>query len=136
MFKPYQKQMDYEINLRIYDHNSNTFVSLERKDYIKYLGILIYSNLTWNSHIGYITSKVSKTLGIISRLRHFVPSNTLLNIYQSITQPFLTYGTNNRGWSCSITHLNKNLNLQKLCSSLTDSFCTFQITGNPFVSQL
>ena len=41
--------------------------------------------------IAYIATKISKTLGILSRLRHFVPSSTLLNIYRSLIQPYMSY---------------------------------------------
>ena len=42
--------------------------------------------------IAYIATKISKSLGILSRLRHFVPSSTLLNIYKSLIQPYISYG--------------------------------------------
>ena len=42
--------------------------------------------------IAYIATKISKSLGILSRLRHFVPSCTLLNIYRFLTQPYISYG--------------------------------------------
>jgi len=53
---------------------------LEGKDYVKYLGILIDSNLSWKIHIEYIAVKISKTVGLIAKLRHFVPLHTLLHI--------------------------------------------------------
>lgn len=82
IFRPYQKELDYQVNLNIFYHNTNPFISLECKDNVKYIGV-IDSNLTWKNHIDYIASKISKTIGIISRLRHFVPTSTLLNIYRS-----------------------------------------------------
>ena len=42
--------------------------------------------------IGYITSKISKSIGIIARLRHFVPKSTLLHIYRTLILPYLSYG--------------------------------------------
>ena len=41
--------------------------------------------------IAYIVTKISKSLGTLSRLRHFVPSSTLLNIYRSLIQPYISY---------------------------------------------
>jgi len=55
-------------------------VPLDCKDYVKYLAILIDSNLSWKIHIECITLKISKTVGLIAKLRHFVPLHTLLNI--------------------------------------------------------
>ena len=71
---------------------TNTLVALERKDYVKYLGVLIDSHFSWRPHITFVASKVSKTLGILSRLRHFIPANTLMNIYRSLILPYLSYG--------------------------------------------
>ena len=65
---------------------------LEQKSYVKYLGLLIDSYLSWKYHIGHITSKISKTVGIIARLRYYVPTSVLLRIYQSLIFPYLSYG--------------------------------------------
>ena len=65
--------------------------SIKRHTYIKYLGILTDSNLTWKYHISYITSKISKTIGVIARLRHFVPTSTMLTLYRSLLSPYLLY---------------------------------------------
>ena len=51
--------------------------SLEHKSYIRYLGMLIDENLSWKHHILHIASKISSSIiGIIARLRHFVPLHT------------------------------------------------------------
>ena len=36
--------------------------------------------------------KISKTVGIIARLRHFVPLNTLKAIYKALLSSYLSYG--------------------------------------------
>ena len=92
IFHPYQKKLDRDVILKIFDIETNDFVLLDQKTYIKYLGILIDSNLTWKYHISYITSKISKTIGVIARLRHFVPTSTLLTLYRSLLSPYLLYG--------------------------------------------
>ena len=73
IFHPYQKKLDRDVMIKIFDIHTKEFVLLDQKTYIKYLGILIDSNLTWKYHISYIKSKISKTIGVIARLRHFVP---------------------------------------------------------------
>ena len=52
-------------------------IPLDCKNYVKYLGILIDSNLSWKIHIEYIALKISKIVGLIAKLRHFVPLHTL-----------------------------------------------------------
>ena len=90
IFHPYQRKFDRDVMIKIFDIHTMEFVLLDRKTYIKYLGILIDSNLTWKYH--YITSKISKTIGVIARLRHFVPSSTLLTLYISLVSPYLLCG--------------------------------------------
>ena len=92
IFHLHQKKIDYQVNLRIFDNDSQTFLPLEQKSYVKYLGVLIDSNLSWKYHIGHITSKISKTVGFIARLRYYVPTSVLLRIYQSFIFPYLSYG--------------------------------------------
>ena len=69
----------------------------ESNDHIKYLSDLLDKNLSWKSHT--ITSKFSKTVGLIAKLRHFIPRCILLNIYQSLIYPSLTHGPTSWGQS-------------------------------------
>ena len=75
----------------IYDNEQNKNVALECKEFVKYLGILIDNNLSWKYHIDHIVIKISRTIGLISKLRYFVPKHTLLNIYLSLIAPYLSY---------------------------------------------
>ena len=68
----------------IFDNEQNKNAALECKEFIKYLGILINSHLTWKHHADHIVIKISRTIGLISKLRHFVPKHTLINIYRSV----------------------------------------------------
>ena len=92
IFHPRQKTLSFHPNIRIIDSNSNTSQPLEMKIMLKYLGILIDSNLSWKCHIDYICQKVSKTIGIIAKLRHFVPRHVLLTLNRSLIFPYLNYG--------------------------------------------
>ena len=84
----------------------------EWKDHVKYLGVLLESNLSWKSGIDNVVLKVSRTVGVVARLRHFVPRTTLLNIYQSLILPYYTFGL--AAWSQPAkTHLQKILLLLK-----------------------
>ena len=112
IFRPYQKKLNYDPQVNIFDNESNKKVTLERKNFIKYLGLLIDENLSWKTHIHSIANKISKTIGLIGRLRHIVPICTLLNIYQSLITPYLTYGLISWGNACK-TFLDQILVLQK-----------------------
>ena len=86
IFRPTQKILNYQVNLKVFDHRTNSHISLERKKFIKYLGVLIDENLSWSYDIAHVASKISKSIGIISRIRHFVPLSTLHHIYRSLIQ--------------------------------------------------
>ena len=90
IFRPPQKKIDREIAINVYDNNTGQYLSLDRKNYVKFLGVLIDSNLKWSHHINYVALKISRIVGIIARLRHFVPTQTLLMIYRSLILPYLT----------------------------------------------
>ena len=42
----------------IFDNKQNKNRALERKKFVKYLGILIERNLTWKHHVDYVALKV------------------------------------------------------------------------------
>ena len=57
------------------------------------LGTYIDNNLNnWAPHIQHINSKISKNLGILFRLCHFLTLNTLKQISYSHIYPYLHYG--------------------------------------------
>ena len=78
----------------------------------KYLGVIIDQHLSWKHHINYIALKISRNIGIISRLRHFVPLKTLLSIYNSLISPYISHGVIAWG-QASKSHFEKTLIVQK-----------------------
>ena len=61
--------------------------NIEFVDNFVFLGITINNKLNWNSHINKVTNKISKTVGILNKLRSFLPS-----IYNTLILPHITYG--------------------------------------------
>ena len=57
----------------------------------KFLGIMLDSKLSWNSHIEYISKKISKGIGILCKARKYLPKNTLITLYYSFVYPYLNY---------------------------------------------
>ena len=82
--QPCRRKLKRVVDLEMFD--SKTFISLEQKN-MKYLGILIDTNLTWKNQICHAASNLSKTISIISKLRHFVPRSILMNIYRFLIFP-------------------------------------------------
>ena len=54
---------------------------IEQVSSTKSLGVHIDENLSWNTHIEGVCKKISSALGLIKRIRNFVPIHTLLNIF-------------------------------------------------------
>ena len=115
---PQRSLNNYEIKLKVIDYSTNISSGLEYKEYVEYLGVLIDNHLSWKYHVDYIAVKISKIVGVISRLRHFAPFCTLRSIYQSLTLPHLTYGLTAWGQAAN-AHLNKLFLLQK-CANTFD----------------
>mgnify|MGYP006973436817 CR=1 FL=1 len=51
------------------------------KNSIKYLGIMIDSHLNWKSQVNYISTKIKRNIGFLSKIRHYVNLKTLTNLY-------------------------------------------------------
>ena len=114
IFHPHQKKITYQPKDQIYINETNKLECLEHKEYVKYLGILIDKNLSWRNQIDSLILKISKTVGMIAKRRHFVPRNILLHIYQSLIHPYISYGLTAWGMA-SKSALNRILILQKRC---------------------
>ena len=59
------------VNIQI-RNKDGTYYSLVRKDHIKCLGVMIDDFISWKYDISYIRSRISRNIGIISKLRHFL----------------------------------------------------------------
>ena len=53
---------------------------------------MINEHITWKYHINYITKKVAKLVGIISKARNFNTQELLMNLYYSLIYPHRIYG--------------------------------------------
>ena len=57
----------------------------------RFLGLTIDDKLKFNKHINEISKKISKNIGILYKLRQYVPNNTLLSVYRSIIECYINY---------------------------------------------
>ena len=58
----------------------------------KHLGIIVESNLNFNTHIDQKIKKCNKLIGLIRRLSVNLPRIALLTIYKSFIRSHLNYG--------------------------------------------
>jgi len=79
------KRQDNIINIKIDN------VPLQRVQKTRFLGVVINEKLSWSDHIDTISGKISKGLGILNRLKHYIPSRILVNLYYTLIHPYLDY---------------------------------------------
>ena len=82
---------------------------IESVESTSFLGIRIDENLTWKNHIDIVCNSLSKKIGILYRLRHFVSRKIMVMLYKSFILPHITYGLEVWGAACK-TNLNPILN--------------------------
>ena len=69
-----------------------TVCSIEQKSQIKYLGVFIDEHLKWDAQLHHINNKITKNIGILFKLRHYMPMSTRKQLYYTLIYPYLTYG--------------------------------------------
>ena len=117
-----------------YNHISIKFngVKLAPVDCVKYLGMYIDKYLSWNTHIIELTKKLSRTNGILSKLRHNAPFETCIQVYYALFYSHLIYGCNIWGLTHD-TNIKKLEVLQKKCIRILN-FSEFRShTNNLFI---
>ncbi len=56
-----------------------------------FLGLTINEHLNWKGHIDKLANKISKTMGVLNKLKHFVPLNSKVIINNSLILSHLNY---------------------------------------------
>ena len=65
-----------------------------------FLGLTINEYLDWSSHCNKIAFKISRTLGIMNRLKHELPSIILKLMYDALIMSHFQYCITSWGYSC------------------------------------
>ena len=66
---------------------------IERVDEFKYLGVKFDSNLSWSAHVDYLCKNISKRIGIIRRVKHFLPLETIVLLSNALVLQQFDYGS-------------------------------------------
>ena len=85
IFRPRQKK--FHINPKIV---LNSF-EIAMVDEVSFLGVILYANLTWKSHISHVSRKMSKSIGIIKKASFCLPSRSLISLYYALVYPYMQY---------------------------------------------
>ena len=70
-------------------------IKIKRESSVKFLGVIINENITWNKHIGLVENKISKNIGILYTASHYLDKASLKGIYFSFIRDYVN--------SCNIT---------------------------------
>ena len=65
--------------------------NLESEDSIKYLGVVIQKNLTWNDHIESLIAKVNQRIGLLNRIKHLLPLDARVALYNALIRPLFDF---------------------------------------------
>ena len=60
---------------------------IKRVTKVKYLGLVVDENLSWDDHVEYISKKVSCNIGIIKCMRSILPRESLTTLYMTLVEP-------------------------------------------------
>ena len=85
IFHSKRSTLKYEIDLQI---NAQP---IERVKNFIFLGLTLDETLSWKTHIQDVSNKISKTIGILNRLKNVLPGNILKLIYSSLVLPRIYY---------------------------------------------
>ena len=65
---------------------------VKQSRYVKFLGVLLDENLSWKYHISELSKKLARTCGMFFKIRHFLPVDVMICLYNSLFSSFLQYG--------------------------------------------
>ena len=81
-------------------------------DSAEFLGIVINNRLNWVEHVICVSRKIAKGIGIIIKARKSFESETLVNLYNALIFPYISYGIQVWGTAAAL-HLHRLHVLQK-----------------------
>ena len=96
---------------------------IECVENFNFLGLIIIKQLKWNDHIDHIVLKISRIIGVLTRLKKHI----LITLYNSLLLPHINYSLIVRGHQPS-----KLTNLQKKCIRIITKNKMFAHTDSLF----
>ena len=75
---------------------NNTLI--EQVTEFNFLGLTVNEYMNWNSHTQKIANKISRTLGVMNRLKRYLPLSSMKLMYDSLILSHLQFGITNWGF--------------------------------------
>ena len=64
---------------------------IEHKHEARFLGVIMDESLNWSCHVKAVQSKMSRYVGIMYKIKKFLPLNARQQIYHSFVQSYVNY---------------------------------------------
>ena len=64
---------------------------LERVNKMKYLGVILDENFNWSPHIAQLKLKLAGSVGILSKLKYYLDTKILIQVYHALVGSRLHY---------------------------------------------
>ena len=77
----------------------------------KHLDVLLDKRLAFDRHVEEMNLRANEGIGLITRLRRYLPRNSLLSIYKTFIKPHLDYGDVVYDYPGNASFVRKKLNL-------------------------
>jgi len=104
-------------------------------DHIKYLGITVDSHLTWSQHIQELCAKLSSKIGMLKRLKHLLPIDCLVRVYNAVVQPHIDYCLTVWGGAASV-YIDRVQRLQNKAARIITGVYDRDVNGVSLVKRL
>ena len=92
-------------------------VNIERVANFNFLGLTLNENMSWKPHTDALANKLSKYIGILNRLKRYLPSHILKTIYTSLIQSNLNYSILAWGFNCGRLKSIQKRAIRIICNS-------------------
>jgi len=128
LFHPKRKPINYDVKIKINGQR------LYPSDSVKYLGVIFDSKLNWDSHVNFVSGKLTRANGALSKLRYFVPQDILLSLYYALFHSHMAYSA--QIWAQRENQITRRiLTLQKRAVRLM-TFSNFDSHSYPLFARL
>lgn len=85
LFKTKRKPITKKLNFRLSGQKLMT------STHAIYLGLTLDENLTWENHLHGLILKLSRSTGILAKLRHYLDYKTLISVYHALFESHVKY---------------------------------------------
>ena len=92
-------------------------IELSRVEKVRFLGVIIDSELSWEPHIENLTAKLSSSIALIKRIMKFIPKSEYMKLYDSLFKSHISYCISSWG-GVTAYRLLKLFTMQKRCVRL------------------